>query len=220
MIAPYLISDSIPPVHLDDSGEEILAEMREYNVGQLPVVEGKKYVGIVMMEELVGLKKLSNSLKSFQLTLRKPFVQSKSHIFDVLRMALEANVRIVPVVDEEQHYMGLISAESCLRAFAVLNSVKDPGAIIELEVPLKDYSLAEIARITEDNEIKILCFYTNIDQQSMTAQITIKVNTVEIQPLIATFERFEYEVKGVYNDSEYTEELKDRYDALMRYLNV
>ena len=220
MIAPYLISDSIPPVHLDDTGEEILAEMREYNVGQLPVVEGKKYVGIVMMEELVGLKKLGNPLKSFQLALRKPFVQTKSHIFDVLRTALEANVRIVPVIGEEQQYLGLISAESCLRAFAMLNSVKDPGAIIELEVLLKDYSLAEIARITEDNDIKILCFYTNIDQQSLTAQITIKVNTVEIQPLIAAFERFEYDVKGVYNDSEYTEELKDRYDALMRYLNV
>ena len=220
MIAPDLISDSIPPLHLEDSGEHALITMQEFNVSQLPVLEGSKYVGLVTLDEIINLKHLSHTLKSFQLPVRKPFVRDTAHIFDVMKAAIDFNVRIVPVVNDNFEYLGLISAESCLRSFAVLNSVKDAGAILELEIEQPDYSLSEIARIVEDNEAKILCFYTSIRQQDGVVEITLKLNTTEVAAIVASFERFDYEVKAIHNDAEYTEELKDRYDALMRYLNV
>jgi signal-transduction protein with cAMP-binding, CBS, and nucleotidyltransferase domain len=220
MIVPNLISDSIPSLQWDDSGEHALMVMQEFNVSQLPVLDGKKYMGLVTMDEIINLKHLSQTLKSFQLPSRKPFAINTSHIFDVMRAALDSNVKVVPVVNEEFQYLGLISAESCLRAFAVMNSVKDAGAILELEVPVTDYSLAEIARIAEDNETNILCFYTNVNQENAAVQMTLKVNTTDVNGLVAAFERYEYEIRGVYNEVEYTEELKDRYDGLMRYLNI
>ena len=220
MIAPDLISDLVPPLHVDDSGEHALMMMQEFNVSQMPVLEGDKYMGLITMEEIFNLKHLSHTLKSFQLPVRRPFVLDKAHIFDVMKAAVDFNVRVVPVINEESEYLGLISAESCLRAFAVLNSVKGVGAIIELEIPLTDYSLSEVARIVEDNEANMLCFYTNIRQEDSTVQLTIKLDTTEVSAILASFERFDYEVKGVYNDIDNTEELKDRYDSLMRYLNV
>jgi len=220
MIAPSLISDTIPPLHLEDSGEHALITMQEFNVSQLPVLELNKYIGLVTLDEIINLKHLSHSLQSFQLPVRKPFVRDTAHIFDVMKAALDFNVRVVPVVDDNFEYLGLVSAESCLRAFAVLNSVKDAGAILELEIEQTDYSLSEVARIVEDNEAKILCFYTNIRQEDGMVEITLKLNTTDITAMVASFERFDYEVKAVHNDAEYTEELKDRYDGLMRYLNV
>ena len=215
MIAPELISDSIPPLHLEDSGEQVLLVMHDCNVSQLPVVDGSSYVGLVTMEDVINMKHLNQPL-SQQLNQ----ALSQSHIFDVMKSALEFNVRVVPVLDEDHKYLGLISAESCLRAFAVLNSVKDAGGILELEVAVKDYSLSEVARIVEENEAEILCLYTNIIQQTQRAQITIKLNTTEVSGIIAAFERYEYEVTSVYNDTEYAEDMKDRYYSLMRYLNV
>ena len=38
--------------------------------------------------------------------------------------------------------------------------------------------------------------------------------------IISAFERYEYEVEGVYNDENYNEDVKDNYDALMKYLDV
>jgi acetoin utilization protein AcuB len=220
MIAPDLISDSIPPLHLEDSGEHALITMQEFNVSQLPVLDGNKYVGLITLDEIINLKHLSHTIKSFNLPMRKPFVRDSAHIFDVMKAALDFNVRVVPVVKDDFEYTGLISAESCLRGFAVLNSVKDAGAILELEVEQAGYSLSEAARIVEDNDAKILCFYTNIRQQDGVIEITLKLNTTDVNAIVASFERFDYEVKAVHNDAEYTEELKDRYDALMRYLNV
>lgn len=220
MIAPDLISDAITPLHLEDSGELALITMQEFNVSQLPVLDGRKYIGLVTLDEIINLKHLSHSIKSFQLPVRKPFVRDTAHIFDVMKAALDFNVRVVPVVNDDFDYIGLISAESCLRGFAVLNSVKDAGAIIELEIEQTNYQLSEIARIAEDNDAKILCFYTNIRQQDGIVEITLKLNTTDVSTLVASFERFDYEVKAIHNDAEYTEELKDRYDGLMRYLNV
>jgi predicted transcriptional regulator len=194
--------------------------MQEYNVSQLPVLDGNKYVGLITLDEILHQKHLSHSIKSFQLPARKPFVYNTAHIFDVMKAALDFNVRVVPVIDEDFEFIGLISAESCLRGFAILNSVKDTGAIIELETEQADYSLSEVARIIEENNAGILCFYTNLRHQDGIIEITLKLNTTEVSPIVAAFERFDYEVKAIYNDAEYTEELKDRYDGLMRYLNV
>ncbi|MCX6198724.1 MAG: CBS domain-containing protein [Bacteroidetes bacterium] len=220
MIAPDLISHSIPPLHLDDTGEQVLLAMHEYNVSQLPVVDGNSYIGLVTMEDVINMKHLNQPLKNFTQIFRKPSVKDTAHIFDVMKSALEYNVRVVPVINDDHKYLGMISAESCLRAFAVLNSVKDAGGILELQVAVKDYSLSEVARIVEENEAEILCLYTNINQLEQKAEITIKLNTSEVSGIIAAFERYEYEVISVYNDAEYAEDMKDRYDLLMRYLNV
>lgn len=220
MIAPDIISDSVPPLHLDDTGEQAMMLMHEYNVSQIPVVDGNSYIGLVTMEDIINIKHLSNPLKNFTHTFRKPFVKDTAHIFDVMKAAIDYNVRVVPVINDDHRYLGLVSAESCLRAFATLNSVHDAGGILELEIPVKNYMLSEVTRIVEESEAEILCLYTNIDQQKQVVEITIKLNTTEVSGIIASFERYEYTVSAVHNDSEYNEEIKDRYDSLMRYLNV
>jgi predicted transcriptional regulator len=107
-----------------------------------------------------------------------------------------------------------------MRAFATLQSVMDEGGIITLSVPIKDFQLSEIARIVESNNAMILAYYSHIDQAAESIDVTLKLNTNELSAIIAAFERYEYDVDGVYNDEKYDEDVKDRYDALMKYLDV
>jgi hypothetical protein len=51
-------------------------------------------------------------------------------------------------------------------------------------------------------------------------EVTLKLNTNELSAIVAAFERYEYIVKGVHQEEEYTEDLKDRYDAFMRFMEV
>ncbi len=220
MIAPEIISDFTTALQIDESGEHALIQMHEHNMSQLPVLDGNKYVGLVTMEDVINMKHLSKPLKNFGDKLRKPFVMHTAHIFDVMKAALDFNVRVVPVLDEHHHYLGLVSAESCLRAFATLNSVKSPGAIIEMQIAQPEFSLTEIARLAAENDVAILAFYSGLDAQTGIMNITLKLNTTDVTSLMATFERFSYDIKEVHNEVAYSEDLKDRYDALMRYLNV
>lgn len=220
MLAPNILSDFIAPLHVTDTGEQALVQMHEHNVSQLPVVDDKKYIGLVTMEDVINMKHLNQPIGNFSDTFRKACVADHAHVFDIMKAAVEFNVRVVPVVDEEQNYLGIISAESCLRAFATLNSVKEAGGILELEKEMSAYSLSEIARIVEECDADVLCLYTNHEKTSDKIQITLKVDTTDLNAVIASFERHNYEIKSVHNETEYTEDLKDRYDALMRYLNV
>ena len=148
----------------------------------------------------------------------KPLDNSDSGEHAIVQMH-EYNVSQLPVT-EDGKYIGLITAESCLRAFAKLQSVMDEGGILSISVPIKDFQLSEIARIVESNGANILNYYSDIDQKTATVNITLKLNTNELSAIIAAFERFEYEVKGVHQDETYQEDVRDRYDAFMKYLDV
>ena len=50
--------------------------------------------------------------------------------------------------------------------------------------------------------------------------MTIKVNLEHVSGMIATFERFGYEIRATFNEGLAVDTLRERYDALINYLNV
>ncbi|MBS1625358.1 MAG: CBS domain-containing protein [Bacteroidetes bacterium] len=220
MYARDIVTEGIKPLDYNDTGENAIVHMHEYNVNQLPVTEDGRYVGILSLEDIITLKHLNDTLKTLKVALKRPYVTENAHLYDVMKAAVEYNVKLVPVLSKDDKYIGLITAESSLKAVAKMQSVMQEGGMLTLSVPVRDYQLSPIARIVEDNGANILNLYTEIDQQSGTVDVTMKLNTNELSPVIAAFERYEYEVKDVRQDEHYEEDQKDRYDALMKYLNV
>jgi acetoin utilization protein AcuB len=220
MYAREIVTEGLKPLNNSDTGENAIVHMHEYNVNQLPVTEGDKYIGIIGMDDIITLKHLNDPISQLQTALKRPYVHENAHIYEVMKAAIEYNVKLVPVLSLDDKYIGLITAESCMRAFAKLQSVMDEGGIISLSIPVKDFQLSEIARIVESNGAQILNYYSDIDQKTSTINITLKLNTNELSAIIAAFERYEYEVQGVHQDESYQEDVKDRYDALMKYLDV
>jgi acetoin utilization protein AcuB len=221
MRAREIVSNMMKPLNAHGNGEQAIVAMHEYNVSQMPVTDGGEYYGLISLEEITTLKHLNDPLIQIHTSLKRPFVLESSHLFDVMKAALEFNVRIVPVLsDETKEYMGVISAESCLKAFSELNSIVDEGGIIEVLVPIKDFSLHEIVRIVEENDVRVLACYTNIDQKNGKVETTVKTNSNDLAAIIAAFERHGFEIKDFFHEQEYTENLKERYDALMRFINI
>ena len=220
MFAKELVTEGIISVDNNDSGETAILRMHEYNVNQLPVTEGDKYIGIISLDDIVGLKHLSDQVRDIQTPLRRPYVSDSTHLFEVMKTAIEYNVKVVPVLDKDGKYIGLITAEGCIRAFAKIQSVMNEGGIIKLSVPVKDFQLSEIARIVENNNANVMAFYSQVDAATSTMDITLKVNTTELSAIISAFERYEYDVKGVYRDENYEEDVKEKYDAFMKYLDI
>jgi acetoin utilization protein AcuB len=220
MYAREIVSEGVKPLDIADSGERAIVRMHEYNVNQLPVTDGDKYIGIINLDEIITLRHLNDPIRDLQIQLKRPYVHENTHLFEVMKTAVEYSVKVVPVLSKDEKYIGLITAESCMRAFATMQSVMDGGGIVKLAVPVKDYQLSEIARIIEGNNAMILACFSNFNQSNSVVEVTLKLNVTELSPIIAALERYDYEVEGVYNDATYDEDVKDNYDALMRYLDV
>ncbi len=219
MTALSLISDFIVPLRTSDTGEEALEMMGEFGVRHLPIVNDKQFLGLIAEDDILNFD-VSEPVGAYSLSLSQPFVRDTDHLYEVMRTLAESQLTVVPVVDEETNYVGLITLENLLHYFAQAGSFAERGSILVLDISKRDYSLAEIARIVESENALVISSFITSHADSTRLEVTIKVNRHHIQSILATFNRFDYEVKASYNEAEYVDSLKERYDSLMSYLNV
>lgn len=83
-----------------------------------------------------------------------------------------------------------------------------------LEMDQRNFVLAEISKLIETNDAQITQLNTSWDNASESFLVTIKINKFEISDIVATFQRYEYEVKYYFGEELYENELKDNYDHL------
>jgi len=99
-------------------------------------------------------------------------------------------------------------------------AVSQPGSVIVLEMSQNDYSMSEIAQIIESNDARILSMYITSKIDSTNMEVILKVNKQDLNSIIQTFNRYNYSIKASYGQEEDPEDLRDRFDSLMNYLNV
>ena len=220
MIARNLISTWLLPLKTSDTGQDALNSMDEYKVSHLPIVNNENFLGLISEQDIIDFNNVNEALGNHQLTLKNPYITEHQYIFDALKLAHEFKLSIIPVVDAHEQFLGCITLQSLLSKLAETLSVDSPGAFVVLEMSENDYSLTEIANIVESNNSKILSTFLNTYNNSTLIEVVLKLNTIEIGPILQTFDRFGYSIKASFGSDENEEDLKERFDSLMNYLNI
>lgn len=219
MTAEHLTSDIIVPLRTSDTGAEALSIMNEFYVRHLPIVNKEELLGLLSEEDILD-HDVEEAVGSYRLNLQHPFVRKHDHLYDVIRLVADHQLTAIPVIDDNRHYVGLITAENLLRYFAENGTFREPGGIIVLEMTRQDYSLAQLARIVESENAVILSAHVQTFQESPRIEITLKINKQNITNILASFERFDFHIKATFNEVEYFDAMRERYDSLISYLNV
>jgi len=221
MLAKELISDLIPPLKTSDTGLKALSMMEIFRISHLPIVNNLEFLGLISDTDIYDMNMADEPIGNHQLSLFSPYVTSDQHIFEVIELVGRLKLTVVPVLDEKKNYLGLIMMSDLLQHFADLAALKNPGAIIILEMNIADYSLTEISNIIEGNDGKILSLYISQPIDSTKIEVTLKINRTEISSFIQTLTRYNYIVKASYMESgELNSLFESRYESFMRYLNV
>ncbi len=220
MIAKELISLIVPPLKTSDTGQKALTWMQDFHLRHLPIVNNRQLLGLISEEDIINFNNPDEPIGAYPLTLSGPFASASDHLYEVLKMMANSNLTVVPVVDEEDNYLGLITQESLLYYFANSSSFTDPGSILVLEVNRTDYSMAEIARLVESENAALLSAYITSNPNSTQLEVTLKLNVQNPSRVKATLERFEYRIKGDFSESDIYDTLRDNYDGLLNYLNI
>jgi Mg/Co/Ni transporter MgtE len=220
MLARDLIKDEIPPLKTSDTGLKALNWMEEFRVSHLPIVNNVHFLGLVSDEDILNLNKPEEPLGNHPLSLLRPYVKSDQHLYEVLKIVANLKLTVIPVLDEEQHYMGLITLPELVQNFSSMRAVQDPGGILVLELNQHDFALSEIAQIIESEDAKILsCAITSrFDMNKL--EVTIKLNKMDLSRILASFYRHNYNVKSYYHQSEFSDDIQSRLDSFLNYLNI
>jgi len=220
MTARDLITDEIPPLKHTDTGEIALRWMEEFKVNHLPVLKHENFVGLISESDILDKMDLEETLDKLFDHLPRPYVKASAHIYEVLYRVAEHKISVIPILDEDESYLGCTSIHQLVNLIANTGSIKESGGIIVLEVNRSDYSLAQIAQIVESNNAKILSSYIMSSPDSTKLDVTLKINQVELDRILRTFERYDYVISASYQKGVFDDDLQQRYDSLINYLNM
>jgi acetoin utilization protein AcuB len=220
MFASELISNSIPPLRTSDTVQKSLERMTEFKLYHLPIVNESQFIGLVAEEDLIEIKDTEQAIGALSLPLLNPFVYDDAHLYDIIRLFNQLKLSIVPVLDHKKNYLGMISVNNVLEYTSDMYAVKEHGGIIVLEINNRNNSLSHMAQIVEADNAQILSSYVQSFPDSTKLEVTLKINKTELSGIIASFERYNYQVKAVFNTTLADDGTEDRYNSFMNYLNV
>jgi len=220
MRAEELISEIIPPLKFSETGEKALNWMNEFRVSHLPVVDKNEYIGLISENDIYDMPDPKMKLKDYFTNLPKPFIYSDRHVYEIMKMIADLKITVVPILDENNEYVGCTDLLYLMSQITAINSIKEVGGILVLEMNEHDYTMTQIARIVEENNAKILSSYITSLPDSTQIEVTLKINTTDLDRIIQTFNRYDYTVKASYQKGRLQEDLKKRYDELINFLNM
>ncbi|OIO99417.1 MAG: hypothetical protein AUJ98_11370 [Bacteroidetes bacterium CG2_30_33_31] len=219
MVAKELLNKAILPMYSEYSPMEILSWMEEYKVSHLPVIKGKKYIGLLSEADIFNIDEPEKPIGKQKVFLKNISAKASQHIYEVIKLMSEQNISVVPVVDEKNSYLGMITASTIIEKFASYSAVNQPGGIIVLVINKVDYLASQIVQIVESNDAKVLSLYLASEDNSSKIYVTIKVNITDISRILQTFQRYNYEISASFFDED-IDDLQERYDSLMNYLSI
>lgn len=217
MHAGSIINEELIALNPGDTLEKALRAMDELKVEHLPVVAEGKYLGLVAEEHLLDQEGEAVFLTNVQ--LMPVMVAPGQHFLEVVDVLCEADVSVVPIV-EDGILLGCTDRTYLWRAFHNSLTPYSEGSILTLEVPWKDYSLAQVAHRVESEGVKILQVLVSDGAQPENAEVALRLSTRDIEGLIDGLRRHGYDVRAFYRSEEYAEEMKRRMAAFMRYMNI
>jgi acetoin utilization protein AcuB len=220
MITKELLSETIAPLNPADSAAFALAIMDEFKISHLPIVENMTFRGIISDTDIYNFNNFEEPVGNHNLSLGETYVTENQHIYDAIKIFSTHSLSLLPVVTANDQYLGIITQAELIKHLAGIFAINNPGGVIILEINEKDYFLTEIAKIVESNDAKVLSLSLASFPDSTKLEVTLKLNRMDIEPILQTFHRYNYSVKASFSEDLNFESLKERFDSLMNYLNV
>ncbi len=220
MESKELLTNDLPRLSLNDSGDKAIQLMNEYRVFHLPILSRNDYIALISEDDILDWDTPEDTFSHADFLKFRPAVNEHSHVYESLKIMRDFSLSVLPVVNNQGEYLGAIQLESIIHFLADTNEITEPGAILVLEIEQKNYALSEIARICESNNVTILGTSIKTIADTSLLHLTIKTNKTEIQYTVATFERYSYKVVGIYNAENSLDDLNDNLKHLFNYINL
>ncbi|MFC5976734.1 MULTISPECIES: CBS domain-containing protein [Flavobacterium] len=202
--------------------QETIASVQDFfaelSFSHFPVLENGTFIGSIASDDIETFD-LDKKIIDYKYTLERFFARKSMIWLDVLEIFAKNHTNVIPVLDENNSYIGYYEMEDIMKFFQETPFLKEQGGIIIVQKGLLDYSMAQVTQIVESNNGKILgCFISEADLENV--HITIKIGVGPMNEIIQTFRRYNYEIISEHQEDTYINSLKERSDYLDKYLNI
>jgi predicted transcriptional regulator len=212
------INNDFKPFDVNENIAFVQGFFSDLTYSHFPILSDGIYIGCISSDDVVTFNPI-HDLAEYRYTFEGFFVRPQMIWLDVLEVFAQNNTNLVPVLDENNQYLGFYELNDIIQFFHETPFMREEGGIITVQKPTKDYSMSQIAQIVETNNGKILGMFVN-NANADFIQVTIKTTLGGLNEILQTFRRFDYEIISEHQEDSYLSNLKDRSDYLDRYLNI
>lgn len=220
MLTIDLINNNIPRLQLKDTVSKALQLISDFRVTHLPVVNDEKFLGIVGEDDLLDQEESKMPMELMQEFFIYAAVQDNEHFLNAVTCSNQNDTTVVPVINEEKELVGVITTNDLLKTLGNFAGTNEIGGIIVLEMERSQFAISEISRIVESNDATILHLNTTVHTETGMLTVTLHINKKEIAAVVATFERYEYDVIYYFGNENFENEVHSNYRHLMNYLDI
>ncbi|MCS7075302.1 MAG: CBS domain-containing protein [Bacteroidia bacterium] len=212
-----ITTQRLPCLDLSDTGNQALLWMQEFRVNHLPVLEQGKWIGTIS-EDFLLEEDTEKKLSQYTLRLNNAFVYEHQHILEAVRLLEQYALTCLPVLSKKGDYLGCITRDDVISYIYQALSLSESGGLIVLKIPFAQYEVGQIARIVESNNARILALLSVA--KNGYYEVTLHINREDLNHIIATFERFNYEIANTYQREIEWQELEQNYEQFIKFLNL
>lgn len=219
MITDKYITGEIEPLTPLNTVGDAIERMGTQHVDLLPVVFNSHLVNYASYDDIEDLehKTLLSDLEPYATVL--PFATLNQHLLNALTHLKTLNVSLMAVLDEQGVYQGTLKTRDVVQAISQSLSIRAGGSIIVLRIKPIDYSLSDLSRIIEYSDAKILGFFIFEHEDNGDLEVHLKLNTTVLKHILATLERYDYNVVQYFNREDLSDDMDERFENLMNYID-
>jgi acetoin utilization protein AcuB len=225
MTVQTLLSFDVAPLGPTDTVGHALYRLADLDVQHLPVLDADgQLMNVIGGDDLLD----DPSPEAFAATVRglgPVFVGPDAHWYQAASLLAQHHLSILPVVDREGHYLGLVRRSDLFDRFAGSLSTGSLGAVLIIEVPQRDFSMSQLCHLIEQSDARVLSVSTQGQEQAPTTaplpiHVTLKLNTADTSRVKHVLEHHGYHVVAAFNEEITDEAFNYRLAEFLRYLEA
>ena len=216
-IEPYIINDIEMP-KITSQIKEIQSLFNQLTYSHLPIQQDGVYTGSISENDVRSFEE-DKTVAEYQYSLEGFFVRGDDNWLDVLHGFSKNQANIMPVLDEDNKYLGYLELHDVMNLFTEAPFLNSPGGIFIVEKGYEDFSFSEISQIIESNGAHVLGSFVSKIENDL-AQITIKTGPTPINAILQSFRRYGYNIISTHQEDNFSSDLKERSKYLDKYLNI
>lgn len=217
-INDYILSE-IEPLRLNTSIRKAKKLFKKYPFTHFPVLENDNLLGSFAEDDIQIIEHEKGELVAYTHLLSSFFADEKASVLELLKIFADNDTNIIPVLNDKKNYKGYYDLRDVLDVFSSSPFMTEVSETLIVKKNENEFSMSEVAQIVEVNKGKLLGAYIS-EKSDDFVQITLKIVSFDINEVMHTFRRYNYEIISTHENDMYLEDLKNRSEYLQKYLEM
>jgi len=198
--------------------EELVNSCHQYGFSHLPVVEKGIFRGMLRCDDLMEVENKQSELKNHTHLLEKIYLSDRMNWTESLSILMNNEANAMGVLDLTGKFIGIRLLDDILNLLTEKSFIHHQGYVLVLRKLTADFSVSQVAQIIEHGDGVVLGILLN--EMDQTTEVEVKIKTDDINDIIQTFRRYDYEIITHFEEDTHLQELKEHADFLKRYLEM